>query len=174
MELPGVGLLTGPDELGWLRTEPIFMPLMNRKAEFVLEGFIEDHAKDDFTRAAANFLRLTSEALRFSEEHVFAYYQDVRECCSGTEIPMPAIASPREVWAHVQFGSAVMLGRRQHGEGAVYVSLECECDWEPEHGLQLVFLRGERLTKVGPFDGHLSNADAFANPALETVVYVRA
>jgi len=47
----------------------------------------------------------------------------------------------------------------------VYVSVECECSWEPEHGLQLVFRGGARVTKVGPYDGHLTN--------VPDVVYVR-
>jgi hypothetical protein len=37
----------------------------------------------------------------------------------------------------------------------VYVSVECECDWEPEHGLQIVFRDGATVTKVGPYDGHV-------------------
>jgi len=37
----------------------------------------------------------------------------------------------------------------------VYFSIEGNCDWEEEHGLQLVFRDGTEVTKVGQYDGHL-------------------
>jgi len=60
----------------------------------------------------------------------------------------------------VSFGGELIVSRRSGGDRAVYVSLECDCDWEPEHGLQLVFRNGTAITKVGPFDGRSSHADA--------------
>ena len=57
-------------------------------------------------------------------------------------------------------------------EDGIYFSLECNCDWEPEHGLQLILRDGTRITKVGGYDGHLTNADAFGDPAKVGVVYV--
>jgi hypothetical protein len=49
--------------------------------------------------------------------------------------------------------------------------LECECDWEPEHGLQIVVRHGASVTKVGQFDGHLTNAADYARDDLEGIVY---
>jgi hypothetical protein len=40
-------------------------------------------------------------------------------------------------------------------------------------GLQLVIRDGLAVTKVGAFDGHRTNADAFADPSLVGVVYRR-
>jgi len=40
----------------------------------------------------------------------------------------------------------------------------CECDWEPEHGLQLVFRQGRKLTRISAQDGHLTEADAYDKP----------
>ena len=54
----------------------------------------------------------------------------------------------------------------------MYISLECECEWEIEHGLQIVFKDGLRINKVGSFDDHVTNADAYGDPRLEDVVYV--
>lgn len=45
------------------------------------------------------------------------------------------------------------------------------CDWETEHGLQIVFKQGLKINKLGPFDGHLTNSDAYADKKLENVVY---
>ncbi len=44
------------------------------------------------------------------------------------------------------------------------------CDWEREHGLQIVFKQGLFVNKVGAFDGHLTNSDAYANEELENVI----
>jgi len=64
-----------------------------------------------------------------------------------------------------------MVSRRAYGDKGIYVSLECNCNWEPEHGLQLVFKNGSTIKKVGPYDGHLANSDAYADDRLENVVY---
>ena len=37
---------------------------------------------------------------------------------------------------------------------SVFVTLAGECDWEEEHGLQLVFRDGTTLTRVSAQDGH--------------------
>ena len=76
-----------------------------------------------------------------------------------------------DVWAHVTLGREPIVSRRAYGDKGVYVSLECGCDWEREHGLQIVFKEGLRVNKVGPFDGHLTNSDAYADRSLEHVIY---
>jgi hypothetical protein len=53
----------------------------------------------------------------------------------------------------------------------MYASLECNCDWEEEHGLLIVFKEGREVSKIGPYDGHLTHSDAYGDPALEDVVY---
>jgi hypothetical protein len=51
------------------------------------------------------------------------------------------------------------------------VMADVECDWEPEHGLQIVFRGGRTVTKVGPYDGHLTNSAAYADGDLDGVLY---
>jgi hypothetical protein len=81
----------------------------------------------------------------------------------------------RDVWSHVRFGEKFIVRRRTvaDAEHGVYLSLTCKCDWEPEHGLQLVLRDGRAITKIGEYDGHLTNADAYGNSALADVVYTR-
>jgi hypothetical protein len=40
-----------------------------------------------------------------------------------------------------------------------------------EHGLQIVLRNGLEVNKLGMYDGHLTNSDAFADPALEDTIY---
>ncbi|WP_424556342.1 DUF6985 domain-containing protein [Streptacidiphilus pinicola] len=64
--------------------------------------------------------------------------------------------------AREQSGMTAFLGVK----GSKVQILECECAWEPEHGLQIVFRRGCSVSKVGPFDSHLTNVSAFALPTV--------
>ena len=81
------------------------------------------------------------------------------------------IDSPKDVWKHIQFGDEAMVIRRPYHDKGIYISLECNCDWEEEHGLQIVFKNGLKVNKIGPYDGHCTNVDAYANKSLEDVIY---
>ena len=82
------------------------------------------------------------------------------------------IESPSDVWAHVRLGCEPMVVRRASGDKGIYVSVECNCDWEIEHGLQIVFKNGLRVNKIGPYDGHLTLSDAYNNESLDNVIYM--
>ena len=91
------------------------------------------------------------------------------------EIGLPGHRRP-ESGAAVASRPAATRRRRLRASGLALLLtrrlIECGCDWEPEHGLELVLEDGARVTKVGPYDGHLTNAAAYADPTLESVVYV--
>jgi len=90
---------------------------------------------------------------------------------AGDDAPRLQIDRPADVWRHVDLGSVLVVAR-DHGSGRdVFVSLESNCAWEVEHGLQLVFKNGREVSKVGPFDGHVSNASAYDDDALDGVIY---
>jgi hypothetical protein len=71
----------------------------------------------------------------------------------------------------VKLGGRPVASRRSYGDKAVYISLECDCDWEVEHGLQIVFKEGRAVTKVGPYNGHLTNSDAYDDERFEKTIY---
>jgi hypothetical protein len=137
----------------------------------VLEGYDEDENKDDFHNAIRNFLTIDQSVLREAEDHVFRYYRDCSENWNPEDLQSLRIENPQNVWRHVQFGREPMVRRRHRGDKGVYISLECECDWEIEHGLQIVFENGLRVNKVGPYDGHLTTSDAYNDMSLEDVIY---
>jgi hypothetical protein len=105
------------------------------------------------------------------EPYDFRYYQNCNSNWDPDDDEFVKIESPGDVWSHVRLGSEPMIGRRAYGDKGIYVSLECNCEWEPEHGLQIVFKDGLRVNKLGPYDGHLTNSDAYANDELEDVIY---
>ena len=89
----------------------------------------------------ANFRASERDLLNEAARHVFRYYEDMsRDRDRGD--PEYVEAAPERIWEHVQLGSELHVSRRTSGDQAIYISLECNCDWEPEHGLQLVFKEG--------------------------------
>ena len=77
-----------------------------------------------------------------------------------------AIARPEDVWKHVRI-TEIGVCRRGHGDRALYVQVAAECDWDGEHGLQLVYRRGGELNRVSDQDGHLTTCDAEGLPESE-------
>ena len=140
----------------------------------VTEDYLVDDDQDALHDAVATFLTTDDHALREASPHAFAYYLDTVRLAreQGWKLRLPEIAGQESVWDYVSFGAEFHVDRGSDGDGPVYVSIECECAWEPEHGLQLVFREGRTVGKVGPFDGHLTNASAFGREDLESSVYV--
>lgn len=69
----------------------------------------------------------------------------------------------QDIWKHVA-PKEIYLMRRPYRHPDIYVQVSCECGWEQEHGLQLVFRQGKKLTRVSGHDGHLTEADAYDKP----------
>lgn len=171
MDIPGLGKVTKDDRFGVHCSNPISVAMLGGKAcRFVVEGYDEDPAKGDFHIAIANFLSASPAVLKEAEPHIFSYYQDCR-VHSPPDDAQPPIKLACDVWVHVRLGGKPIITRRTYGDRGIYVSLECGCDWEKEHGLQIVFKNGQKVTKIGQYDGHLTNSDAFADDSLEDVIY---
>jgi hypothetical protein len=173
VEVPGLGPVTESD-YETLVSAPVPVPLFGGASlPFFLEGYEDDEAPEDFHAAIRTFLSLDVSTLTAAAPAAFAYYQEMLEAFGEGLDDFPRIAGPEEVWDHVTFDRHEVTVQR-NGEGTpVYVSVECECAWEEEHGLQLVLREGARVTRVAPYDGHLTNASAYGRPELEDVVYVR-
>jgi len=145
------------------------VPILGRECQFILHDYIEDSGRTEFDAAIGNFLGLTRSVLEDVNEPLFLYYKDNESYwVEQGKAPLHATA---ELWQHVTLGHQPTIGRRDHGDRAVYISIECECAWEEEHGLQLVFKNGLRINKLGSYDGHMTNSDAYGDPRLENVIY---
>jgi hypothetical protein len=156
--LPGLGILTKDIAYGAYYSQPLPIPVLGgRLGQIVLDGYEDDAQPTDFHRAIANFLAIDSSVLDEASVHVFKYYQD----CLGTADDIPEIAVPANVWQHVHFRNQleIQVTRNDYVDEEVYIYLSCGCDWEDEHGLQVVFKQGLWVSRVGPNDGHLSNMD---------------
>ena len=173
MEIPGLGTVKVDAEFGWLRSEPLPVgALGGHSCCLVLEGYEGDSHQQDFHAAVVSMLSAEKDLLRNAAPDVFRYYEEMNSQWEPGD-PEYVEADVQDIWEHVRLGRELHVSRRSRGDRAVYLSLECSCDWEPEHGLQIVFKEGRAVAKVGPYDGHLTNVDAYADPTLEGVVYKR-
>lgn len=174
INIPGLGENTKDESSGWLYSaETKAMILGGMACRIVVEDYEEDTAKEDLHIAIRNFLSAPESALKEAEAFIYQYYRDANSIWAPEDQEYLAVATPREIWGHISLGNEPIVSRRPYGDKAVYVSLECNCDWEPEHGLQIVFKNGLKVNKVGPFNGHLTNSDAYDDESLESVVYHR-
>ena len=76
------------------------------------------------------------------------------------------IKDKNDIWNHVQ-PYEIYVERRPYEDKDIYINIICDCDWELEHGLQLVFRQGKQITRVSMIDGHLTEADAYDKPDSE-------
>jgi hypothetical protein len=175
MKIPGLGTVVKDEEYGWLRSSPIPVPVLGGvPCRFIVEGYEADPAKGDFDAAIRAFLALDRSVLEAAAPHIFAYYRAMTDdvLAAGDDWCVE-IAGPDQVLDHVRFGGEPMVTRDHHVDRHVYVSVSCDCDWEEEHGLQIVFRDGVAVTKVGPDNGHLTNVAAYDDDSLAGVVYHR-
>lgn len=171
LEIPGFGPVIYDENLGWYGSRELPVAVLGGlPCRIIIEGYEDEEFRDDFKGAIRNFLEADPSVLKEATPHVYQYYQDITALAADDEERID-IASADDVWNHVEFGRELIVSRRQGSDRSVYISVECECAWEPEHGLQIVFENGRRVNKIGPYDGHLSNADAFDDSSLENVVY---
>jgi hypothetical protein len=175
---PSLGVLTyDPGEGAYVSEVRPLAVLGGHPCRFIIECF-PDPRPDEVHAAIRNMIEAGPSVLTAAEEFVVQYCTEMLELELEANDPdqprsMPKLAKPEDVWKHVQFGDEIYVSRRSDGdpEDGIYLSLECNCDWEVEHGLQLVFREGRAVTKVGSFDGHVTNTDACSDAGVRGVIY---
>lgn len=153
---------------------------LKQKLDVLLrDADLDDLAPDErllAEEAARNFTSGGTALLDAATEFMWAYYKDfVGEFTPAerSEYGLPELRAGADIWDEVEFRHPpeVWVGDGPLEPGPSYISFEGDVSWEREHGLQLVFEHGERVCKVGPYDGHLTNAHAYGDPSLLGVIY---
>jgi len=172
VEIPLLGQLEEDEKFDdWLHSDPIFLKVLGGEFSFTLEEYVADDKQDEFHQAIKNILEIEEQVLRAAQEDIFQYYKDVNSNFDPGDGWYLEISKSDDVWKHIQFRDRLSVKRRPHGDQLIYIELDCRCDWEKEHGLQIVFKQGLFVNKIGPYDGHLTNSDAYAEKELENIVY---
>lgn len=123
--------------------------------------------------ALASFLELTNADRLSDTQHVFAFYRDYFEEVGKLEWLEAEMGIPQttaDIWDYVTPGT-VSVAKGRKDDNNWYVVMQAECHWDVERGLMMVWRNGTTLTKVGGYNGHLTNVNAYADPGLERVVY---
>lgn len=136
-----------------------------------------DQETDISIPGAANalntFLALTPNDRLSDAAHIYAYYRDIHLAVGGEEwmdAEMGVPEAPSDLWKSV-FPTDLMVIQELVDDGHWYVGVMADCAWEKEHGLWMVWKDGRHLCKVGEYDGHASNASAYADDSLRNIVY---
>lgn len=156
------GVLTWDDPC-W-ESAPVSLPLLGGD-EVVIQIFGEEEdetapIRPDRFEALERLFALTPDRAHEIRDHLWAYYL---ECADELDPPL-AIAGPADVLNYIR---PATISPERGEDGAVYVSIEGECDWEIEHGLQLVLQHGDRWVRVSSYDGHLTDGHAYGRSTLD-------
>lgn len=126
--------------------------------------------------ALKSFLALNTDHRQADARHLFAYCnetilavgEDVIEDMGGVKPTLD------QIWDHVKVRH-IFFGKLDVGKyvstPTVYLQIEADVSWEPEHGLQMSWADGNQLVKVGPFNGPPTNGHAKADPSFDKFVF---
>ncbi len=165
-----IGPLKQDDQLGnWWKSEAIKIPFFdNEKLAIIFVDFDPEHDQtflDEADQALTNFLKLNAADRNLISDLAYKNCLDFLEEVEFDEADesLRQIKAPNEIWNFIQ-PTEIYIARRPYQEQDIYVQVACACEWEQEHGLQLVFRQGKKLTRISDQDGHLTEADAYDIP----------
>jgi hypothetical protein len=151
-----------PKIKAWLVSEPINVPYFDGKPlTFTLDG-LTDADENDAQKAIEAFLKLNSEMRMAASQYVFQNYRRMADAVGEDEIDCH-VKNPNDIWTHVH-PSEIYVSRRDRRDKLIYIQITAECDWEREHGLQIIYRQGNELSRVSDQDGHLTYTDAYDLP----------
>ncbi|GAA4433999.1 DUF6985 domain-containing protein [Bremerella cremea] len=167
MNIEPLGSIYRDDDIEeWFESEPISIPFLDgRQLTFILENVEEDGRLEEFSSAVTKFLALTVQDRDSVTPYVFRYYSNYVAAVGTDELEIK-IENPAHVWRHVQLFQ-IHVSRRPFGDASVHIQICGNCDWDREHGIQIVFREGNVLRRVSMQDGHLTYCDAFNVPESE-------
>jgi hypothetical protein len=148
----------------FLESEPLPIPFFDGQRLPVSLLNLQQADATDVEDALSSFLKLGQQDRLAVGQYVFANYQVTAKLAAEQGFDLDCvIASDKDVWEHVQPGG-ISISRRNRRDRAMYVVIGANCDWEVEHGLQIVYRRGSELVRVSDQDGHLTHTDAYDLP----------
>lgn len=136
----------------FFESEPYTIPYFNNKKLKI--GFVEAKHEPYLSEAdkvLENFLNLTVEERIKDSQLVFKYYDETVNFGYKEDLDIKAVD---EIWNFV-YPNEIIINWDENGD--FYLCVSCGCEWEEEHGLQLVFKDGSALSRVSGHDGQFSD-----------------
>lgn len=170
IESKQIGILTQNEQFdNWWISEPIPILFFDNKEMKI--NFLNFKPEDDSAFlneadvALQNFLAKNkndrAELAELVHKHCLAALNEVGK--DEINKHLWELKNKSDIWNFV-YPSQMSLSRRRRRDKDIYLDISGGCDWEEEHGLQLIFRQGKQLTRISNQDGHLTEADAFNKP----------
>lgn len=153
----------------WWESNKIEVPFFdNDMLTITFMGFEPEHDAvfiDEADQALRNFLNLSTEDRIAISSLVYKNCMDFLDAVGIDEAgePLRQLQDNNAIWDFI-YPTEMYVTRRAYKERDMYIQIACECAWEKEHGLQLVFRQGKKLTRISAQDGHITEADAYGKP----------
>lgn len=159
VELPTIGAVTQQVEYpDWWQSQPIPIPYFDNTQLIFQINAPETELQADVSQAIGSFMQLSSQDREQTSDYVFHKYSDFAQAFDSNK-PTVKISSPIEVWQHLK-PTQISVSRRPQDK-LIYIQVLLDCDWDQEHGLQLVYKQGQELVRVSSQDGHYTHEDAY-------------
>ena len=128
----------------WFNSKPVEIPYFgNVKLRITFTDAEEESYMEDADAALSSFLKLTAKNRISDTEMVHAYYTEV---INETDADPLELDAPEEIWDYV---TPIEITIDEDDQGDICVNVSCECEWDEDDGLQLVFKKGKALTRAG-------------------------
>jgi len=161
LESAVIGSLSQSEQFDdWWESAPLAIPYLGGQAlEYTYLDLnpVEDEAfTAEADEAIGNFMALSVADRLAASEHVYKNCTEFLDMIgyNQEDEQLWNIKDPQEIWNHVRFNK-LYVSREPYENHQLYIQLSCECDWEMEHGLQLVFDKTGKLIRVSAEDGHI-------------------
>lgn len=163
LHLQAVGTLTQNKQFDdWWESTEIEIPYFDSmKLKVTLMNVRKDQIGDEYNSAINNFLALNSSNRLNASKYVYMNYTVTLKAVGEDQFDFK-IDTDQHVWNHIK-PIDIMVKKRKK-DGLVYVIVEADCDWDDEHGIQIIYKDGNKLSRVSEQDGHLAYSDAHGLP----------
>ena len=145
------GHLTQDDNFEeWWNSHLIEIPYFQNKE---LKIIFTDAQNESYFKLAdialENFMQLSQTD---QQKHSFQIIENYKQNLIFDYTPKLELSSETDIWNFV-YPTEIYVEQNENGE--LFVLVSCGCEWEAEHGLQLVFKNGQNLSRVSYHDGGL-------------------
>ena len=150
-----------PDDLNDGKRWPIEIPYFEHRLTPVTlnesgqAAMITPDDAEALDAALERFLSLGSRARSLAAAQILANCHDFLDAVGVNDAQserMVAITDPAEIWNYVYNPILHVLKDPRYGSPPFYMFVLCDCAWEEEHGLQLVYRNGDELLRVSGQD----------------------